>query len=242
MRRAFKVLAILTIIGAVVLVAIWVWIRTDLARIESDLEAANQTPVAQRAVDAIVAVEDPGFTSRPRFDIVVVLVHDKASLTHDLVRQHLTRRGLRDIARGFLVNALVDLRGDHKEIAQAYAQTAFFGSVDRRPIYGMNAAASEYFARSADKLSAAQIAQLVATIRSPARFSPGVRSDQATAWRLEVLLRMRKAGVITSTEYEAAAGELVKSQNVRSTARTGLASAPRMRSGGAISSYSPSST
>jgi membrane peptidoglycan carboxypeptidase len=229
------------------------WIRKDLARIDSNLESAKRSPVPRRVVDAILAVEDPGFMSRSRFDTIRAVIRfltgtyslpaDRASLTNQYVKWQVgPRRGLRGIGRELLINAFIDSRGHPDQIAQAYAQSVYLGTINHRAIYGVNTAANEYFGRAPDSLSISQLALLVASIRSPSRFSPNKHSPGATTWRREVLSRMRSAGVITEQEYGTAAQELASTQNVRSTARTGLASAPRMRRGGAISSYSPSST
>jgi len=123
MRRASKVLAILFGLGVVILISMWMWVRADLARIDDDLDIAQRTPVAQRAVDAIVAVEDPGFIRRSRFTTL-----GKASLTNSFVRWHIRGRSLSVIAREVLLNALIDLR-NHDHVAQATLKPPFSGAL-----------------------------------------------------------------------------------------------------------------
>ena len=194
MRRAVKVLTGVAVVAVLFAVAGLIWIRSDLVRINRDLAASERSPLPRRVIDAIVAVEDPNF----------------AKLSSQFVRSYLTRRGVADLARELILDAVVDLRSHPEQIAQAYAQTVYFGTVDGRPIQGVSAAARTYFSVSPDQLTAAQLASLVATIRSPRRFSPRVTSAQAGAWRLEVLSRMRSAHVITSADYQTAAQALGK--------------------------------
>lgn len=73
--------------------------------------------------------------------------------------------------------------------------------------YGVEAAAENYFGKSALDLSLAECAMLAGLPQAPSRFSPYRAPDRARARQLYVLNRMVADGVITPKDAEAAAAE-----------------------------------
>jgi|GEM_PF-2609410 len=200
---------------------IWSWVRSDLAQTEA-LITANQASVPPQALRAILAVEDPDFLSHSRFRTITTLFSSfvsaarsrpldlsvgHASLTDQIVKWQVGDHGLKRIGKEVLISAILDTRGENRQIATAYSHTVYLGRVNGRTISGLEAGAKEYFGEAAEQLSVAQLASLVAAIRAPALFAPNVRSDRATQHRRDVLGKLVLQHIITPAEAQEAEKE-----------------------------------
>lgn len=108
----------------------------------------------------------------------------------------------------------IEGRYSKEEILELYLNQIYFGE----GAWGIEAAAQEYFGKSATELDLAESATLAALPRAPSRLNPRVNPDQAQTEREVVLTRMRDQGLISAEEYdEAAAEELELRRGERST-------------------------
>ncbi|MBR9991287.1 MAG: PBP1A family penicillin-binding protein [Gemmatimonadetes bacterium] len=99
----------------------------------------------------------------------------------------------------------IEKRYSKRDIMELYLNQIYFGS----GAYGIEAAAEEYFGKSAAQLDLAESALLAALPRAPSRLNPRANESAALEGRSLVLRRMAAQGHITEEERAAAAdGEL----------------------------------
>jgi len=90
------------------------------------------------------------------------------------------------------------------EILELYLNKSFFGN----RAYGVAAAADYYYGKTLDQLTLAEAATLASIPKFPSSGNPIINPDRALIRRNYVLLRMRKGGMITPDQEQAAnAGE-----------------------------------
>jgi penicillin-binding protein 1A len=100
----------------------------------------------------------------------------------------------------------IENRYSKREIMELYLNQIYFGS----GAYGIEAAAEEYFDKSAAQLGLAESALLAALPRAPSRLNPRSNEEAALEGRALVLRRMAEQGHITQAELaEAAEADLV---------------------------------
>jgi penicillin-binding protein 1A len=100
----------------------------------------------------------------------------------------------------------IENRYGKREIMELYLNQIYFGS----GAYGIEAAAEEYFDRSAAQLDLAESALLAALPRAPSRLNPRSNEEAALEGRALVLRRMAEQGHITQAELvEASEADLV---------------------------------
>jgi 1A family penicillin-binding protein len=100
----------------------------------------------------------------------------------------------------------IEDRYSKREIMELYLNQIYFGE----GAYGIEAAAEEYFGKSASQLSLAESAILAALPRAPSRLNPRADEEAALEGRALVLRRMAEQGLITQEEFdEASEAELV---------------------------------
>ena len=100
----------------------------------------------------------------------------------------------------------IEDRYSKREIMELYLNQIYFGE----GAYGIEAAAEEYFGKSASQLSLAESAILAALPRAPSRLNPRADEEAALEGRTLVLRRMAEQGLITQAEFdEASEAELV---------------------------------
>ena len=90
-----------------------------------------------------------------------------------------------------------------REILERYLNQIYLGS----GLYGVEAAAQGYFGVSTDRLEPAQVAMLVALVKSPEGYNPRRNPELAIDRRNVVLDVMARAGVISSGTAEEASQE-----------------------------------
>ena len=86
------------------------------------------------------------------------------------------------------------------QILQLYLNRVYFG--DRA--YGIEAAAQQYFSKSAAALTLPEAALLAALPKAPSRLAPNQHSEEAQARANLVLVNMRNAGFITAAQAQEA--------------------------------------
>jgi penicillin-binding protein 1A len=90
----------------------------------------------------------------------------------------------------------IEGRYTKREIIELYLNQIYFGS----GAYGVQAAAEEYFGKSATKLTLAEAAMLAALPRAPSRLNPRANKEAALEGRSLVLERMAQQGFITAEQ------------------------------------------
>ncbi len=188
------------------------------------------------AVDALIAVEDRTFLTHPGVSLRGILraawqnvtggriVSGGSTLTQQLVRILLQQSNDNQDCRGIACNAptgrnrsyvhkifeayyalRLDARMSKQEILEAYLNSAYFG----HQAYGLQAAATTYFGKSAGELSLAETSLLIGLLQSPAGFDPFRTMPRARERQAAVLKAMREQGVITAgQEAEASAAAI----------------------------------
>ncbi len=94
----------------------------------------------------------------------------------------------------------IERRFSKREILELYLNHIYFGD----GAYGIDAAARDYFARSASKLTLPQAAMLAGLVRAPTHYDPREHADAAKSRRNLVLLLMARQGLADSAKVRAA--------------------------------------
>lgn len=165
-------------------------------------------------IDAVLAAEDRQFFSHSGIDPVGIFRAIYRDLRNEGVRQ-----GGSTITQQYAKNAYlssertitrklkeavlaVKLERDlsKEQILQRYLNTVYFG----RGAYGADAAARAYFGTSIRNVGLSQAAYLAGLIRAPESADASSNPERATFRRDSVLAGMRKIGMITQEEHDAA--------------------------------------
>jgi penicillin-binding protein 1A len=93
-----------------------------------------------------------------------------------------------------------------QEILELYLNQIYFG----HGAYGIEAAAQEYFGKSAAKLTLAEAATLAAIPRAPSRLNPRSNREQSLAGRKVVLERMSQQELITEAQATEAGKQKIR--------------------------------
>jgi penicillin-binding protein 1A len=94
----------------------------------------------------------------------------------------------------------LELRLGKAGILELYLNRVYFGA----GVYGVEAAAQRYFAKSARALSVPEAAIIAGLLKAPSRLSPATRPEAAASRAILVLAAMRDAGFIDEAGYAAA--------------------------------------
>ena len=169
--------------------------------------------VAEIMKQATIAIEDKNFYKHRGFDpfgivraaystIVKRSLQGGSTLTQQLVKNTLLTKE-RTIVRKIkeLVLALqIEARYSKDEILQMHFNETPYGG----QAIGIQAAAENYFGKSASKLTLVEASLLAGLPQAPSKYSP-YRDPELARWRQgEVLRRMREDGYITREEEEEA--------------------------------------
>jgi 1A family penicillin-binding protein len=170
--------------------------------------------ISPRMIDAIVAVEDRRFYVHHGLDPVRIagaavrnlrtgrIVQGGSTITQQVARagrlslERTYRRKLREA----MIAVQLEQRYTKDRILREYLNTVYFGE----GLYGVEAAARGYFAKSAAELSIAEAALLVALVPAPAVYSPCASVERATRRRDLVLRVVHRRGLISDAELSAA--------------------------------------
>jgi len=206
--------------------------RTGQTLLWEDYDAAKRIPVKQDEMsqdvkDATVALEDKDFFHHGGFDIkgITRATYNNAfggstqggsTITQQLVKltQNWTEeRTLTRKLKELILAVELERSYSKDEILNGYLNTAPYGGVE----YGVEAAARDYFNKSAKELTLAESAMLAAIPKSPTLLSPYSPSFDREAFigrQHYVLDLMQQQGYITTEERDAA-----KDQDVLATVK-----------------------
>ena len=185
--------------------------------------AENRTVVSSQDIPdymkkAVVAVEDQGFYDHSAIDwkgtiraVLVNLMQGKFSQGGSTITQQLAKNVFltseKTISRKIkelILAYWIEQHYSKDEIITFYLNQVPFGS----NIYGIQAAAHQYFNTDAKNLTIAQAATLAALIQAPSYYSPwGKHTDELTGRKNLVLEKMNSLGFISDSQYSQAKNE-----------------------------------
>jgi len=159
--------------------------------------------------EALIASEDRRFYEHGGVDLpslvrVLFISEGGAStITSQVIKnvyfpqegRHIFQKG-----REFILAFVHELGHSKEDILRQYLETAYFGS----NIYGIEAAAKEYFNKSPEALSLAEAALLIGVLPNPEGYHPITYREKATARQRVVLRLMEEEGMISSEQRELA--------------------------------------
>jgi penicillin-binding protein 1A len=171
-----------------------------------------QVPKALK--DAILATEDARFYSHFGVDPLGVaraiyqnfrhgrIVEGGSTITQQLARQSfLTRdKSYRRKLKEVIVAAYIESLYNKREILELYLNKVYLGD----GLYGVEAAARGYLAKTASDLTVDEAALLAGLIQSPSSYAPTVNRDRALARRAVVLQTMVASGAIDQATADSA--------------------------------------
>jgi penicillin-binding protein 1A len=198
--------------------------------------AAHSVPIAElppHVIQAVVAIEDRRFFSHVGLDFRglarAMLANLRAAryaqggstLTQQLAK-NLFLTSERTIERKIeeVVLALwLELRLGKAGILELYLNRVYFGA----GVYGIEAAAQRYFAKSARALTGPEAAIIAGQLKAPSRLSPATRPELAASRAVLVLAAMRDEGFLTEAGYtEALHRQVTYAANDTEREETGL--------------------
>lgn len=194
-------------------------------RIEVPLER-----ISPNFLKAVISVEDQRFYEHSGVDAIRVgaavlrnieegrRAEGGSTITQQLARQSfLTRdKTYRRKLKEVIVAAYIESLYSKKEILELYLNKVYFGD----GLYGVEAAARGYFAKSAGDLTVDEGALLAGLIQSPSSYAPTVNLDRAIARRAVVLQTMVSSGAIdqeTADRARKAPVRLVNALEIKET-------------------------
>jgi len=166
---------------------------------------------------AVVSVEDSRFYDHGGVDLMGImrafvtnikagrLVEGGSTLTQQLVKNiYLTpEKKLRRKVKEAILAYRIDKNLGKDKILEIYLNQVYFG----RGAYGVEAAAKNYFGKTAKELSMSESAMIAGLAKSPGRYAPHINPERALSRRNHVLYRMFETGYITEDEYKKASAE-----------------------------------
>ena len=166
--------------------------------------------VPRHVQDAVVAIEDRRFWTHRGIDLRAILRAARTNLDEGAVVE-----GGSTITQQFVKNAMlaadrtldrkieeatlsiqVEREYSKEEILEYYLNTVYFGA----GAYGIEAAATVYFGKSASELTAAEGALIAGLIKAPSTYDPFVNGSGSLARRQAVLQAMTDEGFLTPAE------------------------------------------
>jgi penicillin-binding protein 1A len=176
--------------------------------------------IPDRIKQAFVSAEDKNFYEHHGFDArgIAVAIYDAAqgerlrgasTITQQVMKNFLLtgdRSGERKVKEIILATRL-EATLSKDQILELYLNEIFLGQNS----YGVTAAAQEYFAKSLDALSLAEVAYLAALPQAPSALHPVREKERAVARRNYVLQQMAENGYVTQEQADAAKAEDLKS-------------------------------
>ncbi|MFN3743500.1 MAG: transglycosylase domain-containing protein [Hyphomicrobiaceae bacterium] len=176
--------------------------------------ASLPVPLAElplHVIHAVVAIEDRRFFQHIGLDLRglarAMLANLRAAryaqggstLTQQLAKNlFLTSDRTMDRKLEEIILALwLELRLGKPGIMELYLNRVYFGA----GVYGIEAAAQRYFAKSARALTVPEAAIIAGLLKAPSRLSPATRPELAASRAVLVLAAMRDAGFLSETGY-----------------------------------------
>jgi penicillin-binding protein 1A len=174
--------------------------------------------------EAFIAVEDAAFYRHQGINLKGIVratvnnvtgkkLQGGSTITQQLVRgillssERKVSRKLREMILAYRLEASLP----KDRILELYLNQIYLG----QGAYGIEAAAREYFDKSASQLSVAEAAMLAGITQSPEGKNPMRRPDEARSRQLHAISRMEVAGFLGPQEAEAARAEILNLQGRR---------------------------
>jgi len=196
---------------------------------EEDRKIVPLSEISKYMIDATIAREDERFYEHPGFDIEAIMrafamnliggkiVEGGSTITQQYIRCSYISPEVtywRKIKEAYLAYQL-EQRYSKNEILELYLNTIYYGEGS----YGVEAAAKNYFGKSAKNLNLNEAAFLAGVTRNPTGYSPYTKYREALERRNNVLHKMYELGYITKTQYEQTKKKplIVISQKLRET-------------------------
>jgi penicillin-binding protein 1A len=167
-----------------------------------------------RIKQAFVAIEDRRFYSHHGVDFFGILraiykdiraqgmVEGGSTITQQLAKMVFLKpeKSIKRKIKEAIIATQLEKRYTKEEILGMYLNQIYFGT----RAYGIDAAATTYFGKTADQLTVGEIALIAGLQKAPSAYSPFKKPEKALARRELVLRRMLDDEYITQAEYDSA--------------------------------------
>ena len=177
--------------------------------------------VPERTLRAVLAAEDARFFDHRGLDLRGIVRASFANLRQGRIVQGgstITQQTVKNIfldqrrtwwrkARESVLSVLLDARYSKKRIFEVYLNEVYLGQRGAVAICGIQAASRFYFGRDVEHLSLGESALLAGLIRSPGRYNPFTRPEQALERRDFVLAAMERLEWVDAATAAAARAE-----------------------------------
>jgi penicillin-binding protein 1B len=168
---------------AILTFALVAWCWKDLRVLQQQAAVSASSHYPDVVVDSFLAVEDPGFRSRPHRNLFSLIRFirglrtdrrgDASTLLQQVVKMNLRQgRALSWACRSIIVAIIADFLIPRERIINMYLDEVYMGSPNRRPSYGVRAGAQAYFHKSPEQLDVSEAATLAAMVSNPNYYSP----------------------------------------------------------------------
>ncbi|MEH3053310.1 MAG: transglycosylase domain-containing protein [Patulibacter minatonensis] len=198
---------------------------TSLGFIQSTVvrQEISSDQIPEDVRNATVAVEDRRFYQHKGVDFEGVVragfanvtnggtVQGGSTLTMQLIKNLYAsneRNITRKIREAKLAEELENVhpgREGKRWILDKYLNNVSYGAAGGQEVLGIQAAARAYYNKPARNLSLSEAAMIAGLPQAPSQYNPLLSPEKALARRNDVLRRMRDQGMITASQYEAAA-------------------------------------
>lgn len=172
------------------------------------VELQSMASVPKHFIEILLSTEDRDFYNhngvsvkglgRALWQTLTGNTQGGSTLTMQLAK-NLFLTGERSVERKLTeMNLAVELEKKYskQQILLLYLNTVYFG----RSVYGLWAAAQEYFSTTPEKLTVAESALLVGLLKAPSGYDPVTHADKALKRRNEVLYNMVETGRMSAKE------------------------------------------
>lgn len=154
--------------------------------------------------DALVSVTQPSLLRRG----ALRPEEDGRTLARELVHQvHLLPASLLGEARGMVMGPVLERRISDRDLVELYLNRVHLGESRGFPLYGVHAAAREYFGKDPSELTLSETATLAGLLLEPRLDNPEQRVGPAGTRRNEVLRVLLDGGLITEDQFRQALTE-----------------------------------
>lgn len=179
---------------------------------EEDRKIVPLNEISRYVINATIAREDERFYEHPGFDIKAIIrallmniiegkiVEGGSTITQSYIGCSyisLERTYLNKLKEAYLAYQL-EQRFSKDEILELFLNTVYYGEGS----YGIEAAAKNYFGKSAKDLNLNESAFLAGVTRNPTGYSPYTKYREALERRNSVLDKMYELNYITKTQLE----------------------------------------
>ncbi len=178
------------------------------------------TEIPDLLVKAFIAIEDARFYDHTGIDLQGIsrafwanyrakqITQGGSTITQQLAKTLFLspERKMRRKLKEMLLAMDIERRFSKDEILELYLNQIYFGA----GAYGVEAAAQTYFGKPAGALTLGEMAILAALPKSPSRFDPFKRPEEALVRRAVVLSRMESEHFITGEQRQSAQDEPLK--------------------------------